>query len=301
MTLDQRQELRRQQWRRPSEYLLDGLKNGSILRSFVGLKKISTLEMVFPNFSERRLSHESIPERHSALLVDYLASSPSQLRTLRLHEVEMFDMVPIAEEIRFGRDTLTHTLANIRSLDLCFSGLSKHVEFVRADSAQRLPLVLREMSNLRKLKISFEKKENSIKFQSKQWQSVQLIRLESIDLRNFEIDQTSLVHLLLPSAQDLQSIRFEHVYLYGGMWADVHHALEESFPALKIIWTDFMFSRYRDHLPFSREDLLSFNRLKDVMEKRRGSADDAGFAEIRRRPDSGWTSRVPSEICTFDD
>ena len=301
MTLDQRQELRRQQWRRPSEYLLDGLRNGSILRSFIGLKKLSTLEMVFPSYSERRLSHESIPERHSILLVDYLASSPSQLRTLKLCEIEMLDMVLIAEEIRFGRDTLTKTLANIKSLDLSFSGLSKHVEFVRSDSAQRLPLVLREMSNLRKLKISFQKKENSINFRSKQWQSLHLARLDYIDFRNFEIDQPSLTRLLLPSAQNLHSIRFELVFIYGGLWADVHHLLERSFPALKSIWTDFLFSRYRNCPPHHTDDLVAFNSLKDVIEKRGGCADDAGFAAKRKTPESFRTSSLPSEICDWVD
>jgi hypothetical protein len=78
----------------------------------------------------------------------------------------------------------------------------------------RLPTLLALMPNLKSLSIRFDKKLKCLR--EVDWTTVGLPTLESIELRNMDIDEQSLLRLLTPSGETLTTIKLNDIFLTIG-------------------------------------------------------------------------------------
>lgn len=151
---------------------------------------------------------------------------------------------------------IEHLNFEFRPID---SPLAGHLEQAqRPDQrsvSSRLPQVLSLAPHAKSLCISFNSLDRRTRLAD--WTVVRCTRLSTIELRNLEISEASLLGLLIPSAKSLSQIILDGIFLCNGTWATLYRELS-SFLCITDI-TGVRGRRYvDDRCLYSQADAASY-------------------------------------------
>lgn len=131
----------------------------------------------------------------------------------------------------------------------------------------RLPTLLALMPNLKSLSIRFDKKLKCLR--EVDWTTVGLPTLESIELRNMDIDEQSLLRLLTPSGETLTTIKLNDIFLTIGTWASVFRSLLSHPGRINALYGVHGRRYCDDRSVYSKEDAEGFKELFSAVDERR--------------------------------
>lgn len=159
-------------------------------------------------------------------------------------------------------------LATVEQLDLDFhpgdmpSGEMARIE---PDGLQRLLSLLTSLSAIR---IGFHLLDKSMR--SFDWSVLQCTKLNTLELVELEMSETSLVNIITQNAHSIRQIVLDSVFLFDGMWAAVYGGIANVEGINDI--SEVRGRRYMDGRgSYTESDAASHRRLFAMVEKRRES------------------------------
>ncbi|KAL7918498.1 hypothetical protein ACQKWADRAFT_304035 [Trichoderma austrokoningii] len=255
---DERQQLKEQNDLLASNSFVEALI--AALKSFTQLRHV---ELLYPPFGMRGVCNG----RSLCVLSDVIRNIYSNIcpRLISL-SISGLLLVDIPKDLVQDAGNDDAEAAALEQLHLDFhpgdmpSGEMTRIE---PDGLQRLLSLLTKLTSVR---IGFHLLDRSMR--SFDWSVLQCTKLNTLELVELEMSETSLINIITQNAHSIRQIILDRVFLFDGTWAAVYDGIANIEGIIDI--SEIEGRRYLDGRgSYARPDAASYRRLFAIVEERR--------------------------------